>query len=157
MASPPVQPASIATVTPSKPKYIRPKTADNGAPFPKKSGYIKNYPVQFTDGYSTVTVDNSQNNSDVFVKLVSLNSIQEQPIRFFFIRARESFKVEKVRPGNYHVRCQDLDSGRLFRTGPFNLYETRTGTGIEFSQLRLTLYQVPGGNMRTVDITEEEF
>lgn|GEM_PF-5584716 len=52
-----------------------------------KSGYIKNYPVRFSDGYSSITVDNSQNDSDVFVKLFSLDSKPEQPIRVFFIRA----------------------------------------------------------------------
>lgn len=99
-----------------KPKYVRPKVADNGVPFPMKSGYIKNYPVRFSDGYSSITVDNSQNDSDVFVKLFSLDSTPEQPIRVFFIRAYESFTAKSVRAGNYDVRYRDLDSGSLVRT-----------------------------------------
>jgi hypothetical protein len=155
--STPTQAANSILKSPSKPKYVRPKTADNGAPFPAQSGYIKNYPVQFTDGYATVTVDNSQNDSDVFVKLFSLDHQPEKPIRVFFIRARETFTAEQVRAGNYDVRYRDLDSGGLSRTESFNLQEIKTAEGIQFSRLRLTLYKVPGGNMQTREISENEF
>jgi hypothetical protein len=62
-----------------------------------------------------------------------------------------------VRAGNYTVHYRDLDSGRPFRTEQFYLQETNTGTEIQFSQLRLTLYKVPGGNMQISDISEQEF
>lgn len=48
-------PSSSAT-----PQYVRPSSADNGVPFPVASDYISGYQQQFTDGYSSVTVDNSQ-------------------------------------------------------------------------------------------------
>jgi hypothetical protein len=140
-----------------KPKYIRPKTAENGAPFPAESSYIKNYPVRFTDGYSTVTVDNSKNGSDVVVKLFSLDANLNKPVRVFFIRAYDTFTAEKVRAGDYDVRYRDLDSGRLTRTDPFNLQETNTGASIQFSKFRLTLYKVPGGTLKTREIPDSEF
>lgn len=56
-----------------KPGYVRPRLADNGTPFPRSSGYIDGYPLNFSDGYSSVTIDNSQNGSDVFIKLFSLD------------------------------------------------------------------------------------
>lgn len=39
--------SSITTPQPS-PSYVRPKTADNGQPFPATSGYIKKYPIEQT-------------------------------------------------------------------------------------------------------------
>jgi hypothetical protein len=155
-AMPDFQAQAIAS-SPAKPKYVRPKTADNGVPFPTQASYIKNYPVRFTDGYSSVTVDNSKNNSDVFVKLFSLDSRPEQPIRVFFIPAYKSFTAEKIRPGRYDVRYRDLSTGALFRTDKFDLQETQIGSGIQFSRLRLTLYKVAGGNMQTHGISEQEF
>ena len=48
ISSPILQPKSLIAAF----KYVRPKTADNGSPFPKKSGYIKGYPIQFKQGLS---------------------------------------------------------------------------------------------------------
>ncbi|MBF2073100.1 MAG: J domain-containing protein [Synechococcales cyanobacterium C42_A2020_086] len=140
-----------------KPEYVRPTTADNGVPFPSASSYIDGYPIQRTDGYSNVIVDNSQNDSDVFVKLFILDTNPPAPVRVFFIRAREKFKVENIKAGNYDVRYRDLDSGALARTDPFNLREVQTLRGIKFSEVTLTLYKVYGGNMRTYPISENEF
>jgi hypothetical protein len=142
---------------PAKPKYVRPKVADNGAPFPTTSAYIKNYPVRFTDGYSSVTVDNSKGNSDVSVKLYSLDNGSKLLIRAFFIRANDSFTAEKVRAGNYDVRYHDLNSGAFLKTESFNLQEIQTGSGVQFTRLRLTLYKVPDGEMETRNIPKAEF
>lgn len=141
----------------SKPEYVRPTSADNGIPFPAVSGYIDGYPVQSTNGYSTVTIDNSQNESDIFGKLFTLNTNPPAPVRVFFIRARETFTVENVRAGNYDVRYRDLNSGEFFRTDQFNLEEVETLGGVQFSQITLTLYKVRGGNMQTHKISENEF
>jgi DnaJ domain len=147
---------STVTSTP-KPKYTRPSSADNGTPFPSASGYIKGYSRKLTDGYSTVTVDNSQNNSDVFVKLFSLNATNPMPIRVFFIRAGEAFTVENIKTGTYDVRTRDLDSGRLSRTEQFTLEEFQTVESVRFSRLTLTLYKVSSGNMQSYPISEDEF
>jgi hypothetical protein len=135
----------------------RPSLADNGTPFPSTSGYISGYPLQFTNGYSTVTIDNLQNESDVFVKLFSLNSTKPQPIRVFFIHAREQFTVENLRAGSYDVRYRDLDSGALSRSELFELQEFQTIQAIRFSRITLTLYKVKNGNMQNYPISEEEF
>jgi hypothetical protein len=140
-----------------KPQYIRPTTADNGVPFLAISSYINGYSARLTDGYSTVTVDNSQNDSDVFVKLFTLDTNPPKPARVFFIRARETFTVKNVKAGNYDVRYHDLDSGGFSRTDQFNLEEIKTVGGIQFSKTILTLYKVRGGNMQTHIISENEF
>jgi hypothetical protein len=139
------------------PAYVRPRVADNGSPFPSKSGYIDKYPQKFTDGYSSVTIDNSKNDSDLFVKLFSLEGSSPVPASAFLIRARDSFTVKEVRAGKYDVRYRNLDSGALSRTDSFNLKEVQIEGGVEFSRLTLTLYKVSHGNMQTHAISESEF
>ena len=63
--------------------------APNSEPWPSFAGYIKGYQQLHTDGFSTITIHNSQNDSDVFVKLVSLDSAQAYPVRQFYIPALE--------------------------------------------------------------------
>lgn len=160
-SSPTASPTS-SSLTPKskptpKPKPVQRPTDDNGVPFPTKSSYLKGYPTLLLGGYSSVTVDNSQNDSDVFVKLFSLSTTTPKAARVFFIRAHDTFTVEDIKPGNYDVRYRDLTSGALSRTEQFNLKEVRTARGVQFSRLRLTLYKVLNGNMKTQPISEDEF
>ncbi|MGJ3253075.1 MAG: hypothetical protein ACFE0J_18370 [Elainellaceae cyanobacterium] len=141
----------------STPTYIRPLVTENGYPFPEISGYIDGYPRQAQDGYSSVTVDNSRNDSDVFVKLFSLDAGSPTPAQVFFIRAREEFTVENMRAGNYDIRYRDLDSGALARTDPFDLQEFKDHEGIRYSTITLTLYRVSGGNMQIHTISDQDF
>jgi hypothetical protein len=140
-----------------KPIDVRPRAADNGSPFPTKSGYIAKYPQKFTDGYSSVTVDNSKNNSDLFIKLFSLDSQLAIPVSVFFVRAKDSFTVKEIRAGKYEVRYQDLNSGVLSRTESFTLKEVEIQEGVEFSKLTLTLHKVLNGNLKAYPISEAEF
>lgn len=148
------QPKSSASV---KPAYVRPGLADNGTPFPVNSGYVDGYPYAFTDGYSNITIDNTQNDFDVFIKLFSLDIEKPKPVRVIFIRAKEQFVIEKIRAGNYDVRYRNLDTGNLFRSEPLQLQEFRTPTGIRFSNVTLTLYKLRNGNAQTYTISEGEF
>lgn len=150
------RPKYVARLAP-RPAYVRPETADNGSPWPGTSTYIKGYPRRFTDGYSTITIDNTQNDSDVFVKLYSRDSEPSRPVRVVFIRASDSFTLQKVRAGSYDVRYRDLDSGALARSDAFDIEEHRTDAGVRFSRFTMTLYKVRDGNMRMHDIAESEF
>ena len=85
--------------------------APNGEAWPLTAGYVKGYKKLNTKGLSSVTVDNSQNNSNVFVKLVSLSGAKSFPARQFFIPANSKFTVNKVTSGNYDVRYRDLSDG----------------------------------------------
>lgn len=139
-------------------KYIRPKAADNGSPFPKKSGYIKGYPVQFKEGYSTLTVNNSKNSSDVFVKLYALDSTPPQPVRVFFIRKGDKFTATNIKPGSYDVRYRDLNYGGFSRTDTFNLEQSTNFDGrTQSDRITMTLYKVPGGTMKIHPLSEQEF
>lgn len=136
--------------------YVRPATAPNGSFWPKV-GYIGGYQKLNTDGLSTVTIDNSRNKSDFFIKLISLEDTENYPVRYFFVPAFGIFTLQNVTPGSYDVRYRELNSGSLSKSEPFELEEIKTNSGIEFSNITITLYTVNNGNMETYDISELEF
>ena len=139
------------------PSYVRPKTSSNGQVWPVKSSYVSGYKILHADGLSSVTIDNSRNNSDVFVKLVSIDSAKAFPVRQFFVTAFGTFTVNKVRAGNYDVRYKDLNLGSISKSEPFELTETPTNGGVEYSTMSMTLYKIQDGNMETTTIAESEF
>jgi hypothetical protein len=151
-------PSPVALAPKPKPSYVRPTTAENGQPFPATSGYIKKYPLKANDGYSSLTIKNDENDSDVYVKVFDLNKSKAKPVRYFFVRARESFTAEKITPGKYDVRYRDLNSGGTTKTQDFQLKETKEQDGsINYSNMTMTLYKVANGNMQTEPIDEEAF
>jgi len=104
-----------------------------------------------------VTIDNSRNDSDVFVKLVSLNKPTGYPVRNVFISAHGTFTMHKVTMGRYDVRYRDLNTGALFRSEAFNLSETPAQKGTQFSNITMTIYKGQHRNLRTYPLSEKEF
>lgn len=149
--------ASVPHAASARPTYVRPATAPNGEPWPTHAAYVPGYPQDKTDGLSTVTIDNSQNDSDVFVKVVSLDGPNAVPVRSIFIPAHSSFTAKHLAPGPYDVRYRDLDSGHLWRSGQFTLEEITESDGTRYSEMTLTLYKVSHGNMQVYDLAEDEF
>ncbi len=147
----------VAPKTAAAHPYVRSPFAPNGEPWPKAAGYVSKYRKLNTNGHSTVTVDNALNDSDVFVKLVSLSGAKAYPARQFFIPAHGAFTAKSVSIGAYDVRYRDLDTGSLSRTQSFDITEIAKGDGIEYSEMNLTLYKVRGGNMQTYELAEDEF
>lgn len=132
-------------------------TAPNGSPWPSRAGYVKGYPIENDGGYSEVAVDNSQNDADVFVKLVSLEGETAYPVRQFYIPARSKFTMKSVAAGKYDIRYRDLDTGGLSRSQSFEVTEERTADGVSYRNLTMTLYKVQGGNFQTYDLAPGEF
>ena len=137
--------------------YIRPKNAPNGKPWPRRSSYLCGYEQGHSDGLSEVTIDNSQNNADVFVKLISLDGANAVPTRSFFILAGEAFTLENVSAGNYDVRYRDLSNGHLSRSQQFALEEIPGNGSTQYTKLTMTLYKVRNGNLHTYALGEDEF
>lgn len=159
VGSPPSS-SSTPALPASRPKplaYERPLSAPNGELWPISAAYVRGYPRIHNRGLSQVTIDNSQNDSDVFVKLVSLDSAEAFPVRVFYIPASQSFTVHKVTAGTYDIRFRNLTTGRLSRTPSFTLDEFPTQKGTRYSTITMTLYKVPHGNMQTYDLSESEF
>lgn len=142
---------------PVRQEYVRPNTAPNGQPWPVTAGYVDGYQRLHMDGLSAVIVDNSRNDSDVFVKLNFLNGAQAYPVRQFYIPAFGSFTLDRVTAGVYDIRYRDLNNGGLSRSEAFSLVETPTYNGTQYSNLTVTLYKVQNGNMQTYNISESEF
>ena len=139
------------------PKYVRPDNAPNGSPWPTNAAYIKGYPVDNADGYSKVTVDNSRNDADVFVKLVSLDDDTAYPVRQFYLPAKSRFTLDKVTAGKYDIRYKDLGTGGLSRSESFEVDETHSADSVQYSETTLSLYKVQGGNFHTYDLADSEF
>lgn len=142
----------------TRPKvWARPATAPNGQPWPTHAAYVRGYEQLHADGLSSVTIDNSRNDSDVFAKMINLDAESAYPVRTFFIPAGSSFTAEGVRAGNYDVRYRDLSTGALSRTQAFDLEEKPTPDGKQFTRLTMTLYKVADGNMQTYRLSDAEF
>jgi hypothetical protein len=137
--------------------YVRPTTAPNGEPWPIVPDYVRGYHRTHANGLSTVTVDNSQNDADVFVKLVSLDGPQTFPVRVFFIPAHGRFTLSKVTAGSYDIRYRDLSSGQLSRSEAFSLEEISSYDGTQYSNITMTLYKVQHGNMQSYVLSEADF
>jgi DnaJ domain len=137
--------------------YVRPINAPNGNGWPNKPAYIHGYPIARVDGLSKLTIDNGTNDSDMFVKLVALDSDKSLPVRHAFIPAHEAFTMNKVKAGQYDVRYMDLSDGGLSRSEAFNLEEIHEPQGVRFSVTTMTLYKVANGNMQTYALSPTEF
>lgn len=140
-----------------QPVYVRPKNAPNGEPWPVTAGYLKGVPQARAAGHSEVTVDNSQNSSGVFVKLVSLSGNVASPVRQIFILAHGKFTMKSLEQDPYDVRYQDLVSSARSRSEAMILTEAASSLGIESSTITTTLYKIRDGNMATYDPSAEEF
>ncbi|CAG2134239.1 hypothetical protein LMG31506_01347 [Cupriavidus yeoncheonensis] len=160
----PATPAEPRTVsaTPGKlpeaqPRYARQPAAPNGQSWPAWSSYVPGYPIRKTGGLSSLTVDNSRNPSDVFLKVFSLEGGGPVPVRFALIKAGASFEFSNIASGNFDVRFMDLDTGKISRSEPFELEEIAEGNGTRYSRMSLTLNTARSGNARTQEISENEF
>ena len=137
--------------------YVRPPHAPNGAPWPNAAGYVDGYRRLHIHGLSTVTIDNGQSTSDVFVKLVSLGGSTDRPVRAFYIPSGGIFTLTHITAGSYDIRYDDLSNGSLWRTDPFELQETPEEDSTQYSKLTMTLYKVPNGNMQIHPISASQF
>jgi len=141
-----------------RPRYTRPSLAPNGLPWPLTSGYLTPYRAVNTDDLSSITIDNRQNSSDVLVKLFDRSSDRAVAVRVFFLRAQEQFTLANVAAGAYDIRYQNLDSGMISKSQPFNLEEVQQSDGTwQYTVMTLTLYVVSNGNTRFEGIGPDDF
>jgi hypothetical protein len=140
------------------PSFVRPATAPNGAPWPSTASYMTGYKKRNMKGLSSITIDNTQCDSDVSVKLVSINaSAAETTARRFYIPAFGQFTAKKLTKGNYRIEYEDLSTGRKYRGDPFEAQEIPVTGGVRFSNDSLTLYKVRDGNANMTEIGDTEF
>jgi hypothetical protein len=141
----------------TKAGYVRPAVDPDGKAWPSVSSYVKRGPEVFETGLSNVTVDNTRNDADVYVKLYVFLDNAHVPVHSFYIPAFSQFTVRNLISGIYDIRYRELTSGELARSDTFNITETRTNSGVDYSNVSMTLYKVRNGNMKTHQISEAEF
>lgn len=156
-SNPTVAAANTASDQRQRPAYVRPAAAPNGKAWPTTSAYISGYPIGRAHGLSKLTIDNSANSTDVFIKLVALDSDKTSPVRQAFIPAYGSFTMNDIDAGRYDVRYKNLSDGSLSRSESFELVEIPGVNGTQFSDTTMTLYKISNGNMQTYPLDVEEF
>jgi hypothetical protein len=159
LASTPTVAGPVAYRNPATPKpaYVRPTTAPNGTPWPTTAGYISHYKKKNMAGLSRITIDNTQSDSDVFVKLSSVSGGTFTPVRWFFIPAFGRFSAAKLTKGNYRIEYKDLSTGRSYRGDVFEAQEIPMPGRVEYSDDSLTLYKVRDGNTNLAEIDDADF
>ena len=157
----PAQPAkNIELLTSTQaPKniYVRPQLSPNGSVWPQFPSYIDGYAIAANQGLSDVTIDNTGNDADVYLKLVKLFPNKHIPVRHFFIPASKKFTLSNVSPGQYDIRYKDLSNGIIQKTEIFSIEEKRDYQGVSYSDLTIGIYKIYNGNMQTYSITNDEF
>ena len=123
-----------------------------------RTGYDPEQTRQNATGLCSVTVDNTQNNMPVYVRIWDM--VRHTPVRAFYIRQGEEFTAENVTPGLYEVRYIELYENDAPAQGAkseqFHLEQRQTYGGTQYSEISLTLYKVRNGNMQTTSIAADE-
>ena len=109
------------------------------------------------NGLSMLTVDNRQSNSDMVVKLYVRFGPRPTAVRALFLKARDWIRLETIAPGTYDLRYQDLDSGVIFRSDPFEFTETPEADGTGYDKMTISLYTVVNGKLNREEIGPEDF
>jgi len=128
--------------------------APDGQPWPKSASYLQGFEQINAGGLSTVTIDNSRNDSPIMAKLYYIGGMKPYPVRTFFVPSHESFRLERIDAGSYDIRYRDLKSGQLSQSDTFHLMETafRSGTGHTAVHMIVTRTQDAGTRL-----TEDDF
>lgn len=149
--------SSNPTTVINLPSFERALHAPNGAPWPVHASDIPGYEIANDDGTSVVTLDNSRNPSDVFVKLVVLDRMIGTPVRHVYIPGRQIFVCKDVRMGKYEVRYQDLASGLITKSGTFDVVESKTDRTVSFSSMKITLARITETRPKGLRLSASEF
>jgi hypothetical protein len=136
-------------ISPSRFLWSRPATSPNGKPWPAVSGYITGYPRLNVSGHVAVVTDNSGSLDDVLVKLYDRDRKPMAPVRVAFVRAKDKFTMEQVKPGHYDVRYLNLTTGVIKQSQPLTVKENLGWV--------IGLYGVLDGTQDHREIAKREF
>lgn len=119
-----------------------------------------------TNGRGRLTVENGTN-QDAVVRLS--DSANDQTVRWFFVQAHTSANVAQIPQGIYRLTFTSglnwVESEDTFSWHPsyseyehtFDFSEQRDSEGVQYHSISVTLNPVPFGNVRTKEITRDEF
>jgi len=133
-------------------KPVQPEAVDKD--YRAKSGSLG--PQSATGGLSSFTVDNSQGDQDVVVRLYRDGKLPA--VRSFIVKKGGTYMSEKIRAGNYVMRHRRIGSDTTYEADEvFRLAETPVEGGTRFSRMRVTIYKVNDGNLRTKEVPPDQF
>lgn len=142
----------------TKTEFVRPATAPNGQAFPEVSAYLNGYEVLENTGKSSLNIQNTKGESDVYLKLISHKDGKAGVARHVFVKAGSDFVVDKLSPGKYEIQYLDLKVGSAGRSELFEVTEGKTALGgDEVSRLSVRLKTAVNGVLRVEKVTAEEF
>ncbi|MES2841226.1 MAG: J domain-containing protein [Pseudomonadota bacterium] len=152
----PVYPTQ-APVDPYTASRERRALLEYGQRLPPSSGPVIGSMQENSAGRSTITIDNSQNDSDVVLKLCDGNWTHCLPARHVYIARGDRFTMRSISAGSYDVRYVSLESGSLSKSQSFELEAIETPQGTQVSNVTMTLYTVRDGNTRMTRIGADQF
>jgi curved DNA-binding protein CbpA len=141
--------------TPNKLKEV-PKQTFRPEPILERSMEDPSFRPLFNSGLSEITIDNLLGRSHVEVKLCWLGA-RPTVVRRAFVKAGEVLTIESINAGLYDIRYRPFGTRQAYKVPKFELSEERTDGSIVSSVYRVTLYEVPGGNLRKIAIDESDF
>ncbi len=83
--------------------------APNGEPWPTQSGYVDGFSVANKGQDMQLTLDNSGNDSPVFIKVYDLE--RRANVRYVFVQSHDKLVVDQLVSGKYEIRYQNIDLG----------------------------------------------
>jgi hypothetical protein len=141
----------------SKSSYVRPAMAPNGIAFPETSSYLAGYQVGKNDGNTSLVVNNAKNESDVYLKLVSIDGNNSSTVRHVFVKAKTEFTLENLSTGKYEIQYLDLVAGLAGKSELFSVDQAKTDLGIKTTTLSVNLKTAVDGVLKVQNISVEEF
>lgn len=137
--------------------YVRTQIAPNGVAYPETSAYISGYEIRNNTGKSSVMVNNSKNDNDVYLKLLAHDGSRITAVRHVFIKGKTDFKIENLSAGKYEIQYMDLAAGLAGRSEVFAVNETITDLGVKASNMSVTLQPAVNGVLRVENVSQEAF
>lgn len=119
------------------------------------TGYDRTKPIKNVQGNCELTIDNSQNSEDIYLRVWDISVSESVPVRAIYLKANEVFTMRKFNAGTYELRYKTLSTnGRQYacKSQSFNLEDD----GERYSVMRITLYRVRNGNFHTHGISVDD-
>lgn len=142
----------------TKAEYVRPVSAPNGAAFPTETSYVSGYEVRKNDGISTLLVNNTKNDNDVYLKLISIENNKTTTVRHLFVKGKTEFKIENLSTGKYEIQYMDLAAGLVGRSIVFSMEESKNELGLsKGTNLGVNLRTAVNGVLNVENVSLDEF
>ncbi|HDJ1441836.1 TPA: DnaJ domain-containing protein [Serratia rubidaea] len=145
--------AKVISPNCSGPQFSHP----DGRQWPS-SAYIMSVRDYNKPGLSSLLLDNSRNNQNLYIKLVQeKDATTKRFTRDAYIPAYQELKLTNVAKGKYFIKMMNVADGCAQISQLINIQETKTNKGIEYSDYSLTFYPVRYGNTHLDSLPSSQF